>query len=167
MLPRPGGDGPFGIADAAVAWGEPGLYGDARLRRIFLVGQGYFLDLFLVEREEAGDIDWVHHNRGVLTSSFASQPLAPDAEANEGYVHLTDASQWAGTGAATLTFAGDGAGLRLHFSGGPPTQVITAHGPDNPASETMPVVIRRRSAQRTCFAALFHPYRSHGPPSSA
>ena len=24
----------------------------------------------------------------------------------------------------------------------------------------MPVVIRRRSAQRTCFAALFNPYRS-------
>ena len=153
-------DGPFGIADATVAWGEPGLYGDARLRRVFLVGQGYFLDLFLVEREEAGDVDWVHHNRGVLTSSFASQPLAPGTEANEGYAHLTDASQWVGTAAATLTFAGDGAGLQLHFSDGPPTQVITADGPDNPASETMPVVIRRRSAQRTCFAALFHPYRS-------
>ena len=81
-------------------------------------------------------------------------------EAPEGYAHLTDMSQWSGTAAATLTFAGDGAGLRLHCSGGPPTQVITAHGPDNPASETMPVVIRRRSAQRTCFAALFHPYRA-------
>ena len=153
-------DGPFGIADATVAWGEPGLYGDARLRRVFLVGQGYFLDLFLVERGAAGDIDWVHHNRGELSSSLNGQPIALADGAGDSYVHCSGAEQWTGTEAATLTFAGDGGGLQLALAGGPPTQVITAHGPDNPASETMPVVIRRRRAQHTCFAALFHPYQA-------
>ena len=93
-------DGPFGIADATVAWGEPGLYGDARLRRVFLVGQGYFLDLFLVEREEAGDIDWVHHNRGVLTASHRHPALGAGCGGARGICSPHRyASQWAGTDA--------------------------------------------------------------------
>lgn len=152
-------DGPFGVADAAITWGDPGPYGDSRFRRVFLVGQGYFLDLFLVERTASGDIDWVYHNRGDLEGDFTEDSIIPDLDEDLGYGHLTATQERAEAGQTILTFAGNNWGLQLSLAGGPATQIMLARGPDNPASETMPVVIRRRQAKDTCFAALFHPYR--------
>ncbi|MAG34724.1 MAG: hypothetical protein CL878_00520 [Dehalococcoidia bacterium] len=152
-------DGAFGVADAEVRWTEPaGPYADAHLRRVLLTGPGYFLDLFLVQRAAPGEIDWVYHNRGELETSIPLGPGDVDAEANTGYTHLSEVQEGPAAGAATFTFAGDGWGLLLALAGGQPTQIIAAQGPYNPASETIPILIRRRRAQHSCFAALFHPY---------
>lgn len=150
-------DGPFGVVDADVHWSDTnGPYDGAYLRRVILVGQGYFLDLFLIRRKTIGDVDWVYHNRGELML----ESVMSRAHGNSGYAHLEDVQEGASHDATTCIFTGDGWGLVLAFAGGGATGIISAQGPDNPASETMPLVILRRRAQQTCFATVFHPYTS-------
>jgi hypothetical protein len=38
------------------------------------------------------------------------------------------------------------------------TRVIVADAPANPASETMPLLLRRRRVRRATFASVFHPH---------
>jgi hypothetical protein len=37
--------------------------------------------------------------------------------------------------------------------------IIAAHAPANPASETMPLILRRQRGRHALFATFFHPHR--------
>ncbi|MGN6565423.1 MAG: heparinase II/III domain-containing protein [Thermomicrobiales bacterium] len=178
---RAPGDGPFGIADAAVTWPatppdpppaggawikEPRVryspaYAGVTVRRCLLwrpVAQPYFLDLVLVDCPDPRLIDLAWHHTGAQrdpapdTLPPIAWPTGPDAYGQLRDTHLLSGPAWQATWWTGM------AGTRgwAHDPAG--AQAIAARVPSNPTSETVALVLRRVTAAHACFATVYEPF---------
>lgn len=156
------GAGPFAVADARVSWptDAPAPYAGVSARRVILWKPGaqpYFLDLVLVQRPDdaPGEIDLAWHHRGTLDLPG----LEPGAltGADEAYAHLRDvamlrAREW------HATWRIGAVGTALWALDPPGTTLFASTAPDNPASESRSLLLRRGAATNAMFGAVFEPF---------
>ena len=144
-------DGPFQVADAEVA------FESARLRRVILARDDYFLDLFFVVAETPRTIDWVWRNAGTL--SFAGESRALPALEGDGYAHLAEPREVTTTAGSAFTWSTGGHRVSLWARPEIGTQWIAAQVPGNPPEDRHSMVLARREGTETVFAAVFHRHR--------
>ena len=163
----PPGEGAFAVADARVSWptDAPAPYAGVAARRCILwraSARPYFLDLVLVR--QPGDapcqIDLAWHHRGALDLPGLEPSALPAA--GETYALLRDIEQlhvrewhatWRLGEVGTALWGRDPRGATLFAAG----------APDNPAAETLSLLLRRVTATEVTFAAVCEPFA--GAPS--
>ncbi|MDA0747145.1 MAG: heparinase II/III family protein, partial [bacterium] len=87
------GEGPFQVADASVTW-EEASYEGVCLRRVVLARPAYFMDVFLVEMPQEGQVDWVYRNAGMCRASVGQEDVG--RLEGEGYEHIEHARRGIG-----------------------------------------------------------------------
>ncbi len=169
-------DGPFQIADAAVRWGEeavsgidapsygvdseaPEVYDGAGMRRAVLARGDYFVDIFLVDAGRERRIDWIFRNRGVLAPLGDGIPIVPAVLEGDGYEYIDDLSTRPAYGNIALNWQFGETGLKLFMAEMDDTVLYAGPAPGNPAEDTQDLMIRQRTASRTAFVSVCHPYR--------
>ncbi len=169
-------DGPFQIADAAVRWGEeavsgidaptygvdseaPEVYDGAGMRRAVLARGDYFVDIFLVDAGRERRIDWIFRNRGVLAPLGDGIPIVPAVLEGDGYEYIDDLSTRPAYGNIALNWQFGKTGVKLFMAEMDETTLYAGPAPGNPAEETQDLMIRQRTASRTAFISVCHPYR--------
>ena len=171
--------GPFQIAEAAMEWSANAsssddapldgvssetldVYADTKMRRAVLAHDDYIVDVFLVDAGEQRRIDWIFRNAGELAlPNFHSLGLS--GLEGEGYQHVTDLHCHALEDDIALNWQLDGTGTRLFMAEQAGATLYSGRAPGNPAEERQGLIIRQRTATRTAFLAVIHPYR--GTPS--
>lgn len=173
------GDGPFQIADAAVRWGEdavtgidaptygvdseaPEVYDGAGMRRAVLACGDYFVDIFLVDAGRERRIDWIFRNRGVLAPLGDGIPIVPAELEGDGYEYIDDLSTRPAYDNIALNWEFGETGTKLFMAEMNGTVLYAGPAPGYPAEDTQDLMIRQRTASRTAFLSVFHPYRD-GP----
>lgn len=169
-------DGPFQIADAAVRWGEeavtgidapsygvdseaPEVYDGAGMRRAVLARGDYFVDIFLVDAGRERRIDWIFRNRGVLAPLGDGIPIVPAVLEGDGYEYIDDLSTRPAYGNIALNWQFGETGVKLFMAEMDETTLFAGPAPGNPAEDTQDLMIRQRTASRTAFISVCHPYR--------
>ena len=169
-------DGPFQIADAAVRWGEeavsgidapsygvdseaPEVYDGAGMRRAVLARGDYFVDIFLVDAGRERRIDWIFRNRGVLAPLGDGIPIVPAVLEGDGYEYIDDLSTRPAYGNIALNWQFGETGVKLFMAEMDDTVLYAGPAPGNPAEDTQDLMIRQRTASRTAFISVCHPYR--------
>ena len=150
-------------------------YDGVSMRRLVLLRPHYVLDVFSVTCPNEREVEWAYHNIGTLTALDslgassapevtvdAPPPTVPDL------LTLTHAIR-AEAGARATFLTGEThlhlwlASSRLDPTGEEPPPsaawIIAAGAPANPASELMPLILRRQRTRDALFASLFHPHR--------
>jgi len=172
-------DGPFQIADAAVRWGEeavtgidaptygvdseaPEVYDGAGMRRAVLACGDYFVDIFLVDAGRERRIDWIFRNRGVLAPLGDGIPIVPAELEGDGYEYIDDLSTRPAYDNIALNWEFGETGTKLFMAEMNGTVLYAGPAPGYPAEDTQDLMIRQRTASRTAFLSVFHPYRD-GP----
>jgi len=141
-----------------------GAYASVALRRTVALLGDAIADITTVDSDEEHTYDWVWHNRGELTAGLPLEPLDGPIHGAGGYQHIA-APRQAATSAtwAAAWDLGEGKRVRLTMAGAPGTTVFTGHGPGQPPSEEIPLVLARRLASRTVFATLYELRPSREP----
>ena len=169
-------DGPFQIADAAVRWGEeaitgidaptygvdseaPEVYDGAGMRRAVLACGDYFVDIFLVDAGRERRIDWIFRNRGVLAPLGDGIPIVPAELKGDGYEYIDDLSTRLAYDNIALNWEFGKTGTKLFMAEMNGTILYAGPAPGYPAEDTQDLMIRQRTASRTAFLSVFHPYR--------
>ncbi len=169
-------DGPFQIADAAVRWGDgavtgidaptyavdseaPEVYDGAGMRRAVLARGDYFVDIFLVDAGRERRIDWIFRNRGVLAPLGDGIPIVPAVLEGDGYEYIDDLSTRPAYGNIALNWQFGETGVKLFMAEMDETTLFAGPAPGNPAEDTQDLMIRQRTASRTAFISVCHPYR--------
>ncbi len=169
-------DGPFQIADAAVSWGEeavtgidaptygvdseaPEVYDGAGMRRAVLACGDYFVDIFLVDAGRERRIDWIFRNRGVLAPLGDGIPIVPAELKGDGYEYIDDLSTRLAYDNIALNWEFGKTGTKLFMAEMDGTVLYAGPAPGYPAEDTQDLMIRQRTASRTAFLSVFHPYR--------
>ncbi len=169
-------DGPFQIADAAVRWGEeavigidaptygvdseaPAIYDGAGMRRAVLACGDYFVDIFLVDAGRERRIDWIFRNRGVLAPLGDGIPIVPAELKGDGYEYIDDLSTRPAYDNIALNWEFGETGTKLFMAEMNGTVLYAGPAPGYPAEDTQDLMIRQRTASRTAFLSVFHPYR--------
>jgi hypothetical protein len=163
-LRRFGAAGEHGLIAAEVT----GAYQGVRCRRTtVLLSSDLLLDLFIVEADREHCLDWSLHPCATLAVDLAGDvgPLAPATIAGEHYEWLQDIHRAAASGDWLAIFRQDDDVLAVHVLGQPATEVYlaAAFGPPPAIPDLYPVLIARRRAARTTFAALIE-HRAGGRP---
>ena len=166
---------PFQVADASMAWDEAfasthdaptdavaeearAAYCGAKMRRATLARSDYFVDLFLVEAGERRRIDWIYRNAGRLAEIDCGLSPVDASIDGEGYQHIAGVESHAPDGETTLTWRSERSGMRLFLADAAETAMFSGLAPGNPAEERQGIVIRQRTASRTAFLGVFHPF---------
>ena len=169
-------EGPFQIADAAVRWGEeavtgidapsygvdseaPEVYDGTGMRRAVLARGDYFVDIFLVDAGRERRIDWIFRNRGVLAPLGDGIPIVPAVLEGDGYEYIDDLSTRPAYGNIALNWQFGETGVKLFMAEMDGTVLYAGPAPGNPAEDTQDLMIRQRTASRTAFISVCHPYR--------
>ncbi|MCX6636412.1 MAG: heparinase II/III family protein [Acidobacteria bacterium] len=128
-------------------------YPGVTLKRTVTLSAGRIEDRFECASDTERTYDWAFHVAGTLTTSLKLEPQAAPLGADKGYQHVTGVARGK-TGAAWLArWDAGGAILTLRFEAAPGTEVITGAGPGRDPRDKVPVVIVRRRAAKTVFAA--------------
>lgn len=169
-------DGPFQIADAAIRWGEEGVsgidaptygvdseapevYDGAGMRRAVLARGDYFVDIFLVDAGNTRRIDWIYRNVGVLAPLGDGVPIVPAVLEGDGYEYIGNLSTRHGDDSIALNWEYGETGVKLFMGETGGTTLYAGPAPGNPAEDTQDLMIRQRTASRTAFLSVFHPYQ--------
>lgn len=127
-------------------------YTDVTQRRLLHTTEdGHFADMFEVESTQTNTIDYVIHGQGTATTSLQMQPSSMGY--GGAYSFLTDVQSVAVGEDFEIQFTHLGKTNTLLVLGEPGTTVFLAKAPGYPLGSKHPVVVVRRSAQRTVFAA--------------
>lgn len=140
-----------------IAAGADEVYPGVRFQRTaVLLSPDLLLDLFVVEADRAHRHDWALHSFGELSLAGADSPPAPAEIHGDHYEWLHDVRRAPATGAWTAFFRHEGDALAVHMLGAAGTEVYTAsaYGPPPAIPALFPVLIARRTASLTVFAAL-------------
>jgi len=139
----------------ASAWtdGASEAYADVRLRRWLLLTDGYLVDAFMVEAPGPRTIDWLHHQRG--RHPGLTRPAPGVLAGTCGYDEARDVRRV--EIGPSLRWSLDAAALDLWL---PPDaeERLLATVPGNPAADTHDLLVRRHTAPRTFFVAVFAPW---------
>ena len=95
-----------------------------------------------------------YHAPGRLTTSLKLEPRAAPLGKDKGYQHVTGVARGKIGGAWWVRWDAGGASLTLRFEATPGTEVITGVGPGRDPSDKVPMVVVRRRAAKTVFAAV-------------
>jgi hypothetical protein len=136
------------------------VYPGVRFRRsAVLLSPDLLLDRFDVEADRPHRFDWVVHPdaESALETSGLTESLAPAQLAGEHYDWLQDVCGGAAAGDWRAVVRDGDDALAIHLAGVPETEVFTAsaYGAPDEIPHRFPVLIARRTAQRTTFAALY------------
>jgi hypothetical protein len=158
--------GDFAVADARVAWPAeaPEPYRGAAVRRCVLwkspdeaTGRPlYFIDLVQVRCPTPRQIDLAWHHTGALELPGLA-PLGTPLS-GEGYAHLTSIRQLRAAQWHAIWRLGD-CGTQCFAADPPGATLLAAEAPYNPASERMPLLLRRVSAAQASFVAVYEPFQ--------
>ena len=168
-------EGPFQVADAAIRWGEdvvtgidtptygvdeeaPEVYDGVAMRRAVLARGDYFVDIFLVDAEGERRIDWIFRNRGVLAPLGDGVPIVPAELEGDGYEYIDNLSTRPALDNIALDWQFGETGMKLFMAEGDGTTLYAGPAPGNPAEDVQDLMIRQRTAARTAFVSVFHPY---------
>ncbi|MSU65252.1 MAG: hypothetical protein EXS38_03925 [Opitutus sp.] len=130
-----------------------------KLRRAVHVRAEYFVDVFEVECERPRMIDWIYHNAGTFTSDVPGQPVQVLA-GGTAFQHLREVGEQPATGPTHVQWHEEPFGMQLWMPGSGGEQVFTGVSPGNPPTLSYGFVLRRRTAARAVFTAVFHPHRA-------
>ncbi len=157
----------FEVGDGyqAMSGSTDGAYPGVALRRAVVLIGDHLVDVVTAESDDEHVYDWAWHNRGELDVRLPLEPLAEPIHDGSGYQHI------ASTRAATTSDAwsaewslGDDKRVRLTMAGAADTEVFAGHGPGQPPSEEIPLVIARRRATRAAFASVIELAPGAEPP---
>jgi hypothetical protein len=102
-------------------------------------------------------IDWLWHERGVLTAS-TGLVAAPGALAGPcGYDVVTDVRRIAPEADLPLSWLFEDARVDLWFAAGPRELVFVASAPGNPAADRHDLLVRRVTGRQALFVAVIAP----------
>jgi len=135
------------VATAAKAY--PGV----TLKRTVKLSAGRIEDRFECVSETEHTYDWAFHAPGTLTTSLKLEPRTAPLGKDKGYRHVTGVVRGKTGAAWWARWDAGGASLTLRFEAAPDTEVITGAGPGRDPRDKVPVVIVRRRAAKTVFAA--------------
>jgi hypothetical protein len=147
---------------SACAAQSRGAYRGVVLRRYLFLTNQILADVYEVEAEEPGQIDWLAHAvvPGMLPVDDVgmSTPQSPGEKA--GYQHLSNGKKWMTTAASRWDFLADskvenGLRLRVWLADNEPEEIFTATGIGYDVSQKAPTLIRRRQARSTRFVTLY------------
>ncbi|MBI4873479.1 MAG: heparinase II/III family protein, partial [Acidobacteria bacterium] len=141
-------DGATTIAGAASK-----AYPGVSLKRTVTLSAGRLEDRFECASDSEHTYDWAFHVPGKLTSSLKLEPKEGPLGQENGYQHITRVASAKADGAWWVRWEGDGAALTLRFEAAPGTEVFTGLGPGRDPRDQVPVVVVRRHAAKTTFAA--------------
>jgi hypothetical protein len=136
------------------------VYPGVRFRRsAVLLSPDLLLDRFDVEADQPHRLDWVLHPdaESALDVSGLARPLASAQLGGEHYDWLQDVSGGQAMGDWQAVVRDGDDALAIHLAGVPDTEVFTAsaYGPPDEIPRHFPVLMARRTAQWTTFAALY------------
>jgi hypothetical protein len=129
-------------------------YPGVNLKRTVKLSAGRIDDRFECASDAEHTYDWAFHVAGKLTSSLKLEPQAAPLGADKGYQHITGVARAATDGAWWVRWDAGGASLTLRFEAAPGTEVFTGVGPGRDPRDKVPVVVVRRRAAKTVFAAV-------------
>jgi len=129
------------------------------MRRAVLAHGGYFLDIFLVDAGKERRIDWIFRNRGVLAPLGDGVPIVPAEIEGDGYEYIGDLSTRPAYDSIALDWQFGKTGMKLFMAEMDGTTLYAGPAPGNPAEDLQDLMIRQRTASRTAFVSVFHPYR--------
>jgi hypothetical protein len=176
--------GRHGVADAGVYWPPTGpantfegvwikeprrpfspAYAGVAARRCLLWRPGeqpYFIDILLVSAPEARQIDLAWHHVGQLVApALDALPAVAWEPTDPAYQQIREPRRLP-AGSWRATWRADAVGTHCWALDPPAALALAATTPANPPSETMASVLRRVTAARACFAAVFEPFQGQG-----
>ncbi len=130
------------------------VYPGVSLKRTVRLSASRIEDRFECASGKDHSYDWAFHVPGRVTSSLKLEPQAGPLGKDNGYQHITGVARARTDGAWWVRWDSEGASLTLRFEAGPATEVFTGFGPGRDPSNKVPVVIVRRRAANTVFAAV-------------
>ncbi len=146
----------FSVADADVSWTDAGVYQGVRIRRGILWRGNYFIDLVRVTCPQTRQIDLAWHHTGLLDMpSLTASALQSD---QAGYQHLTNIRETSAPEWRALWRTANGPGTQVWALNPNAALTLTADAPFNPASETMPLVLRRVTGTQALFLSVIEPF---------
>ncbi|MCX6636415.1 MAG: heparinase II/III family protein [Acidobacteria bacterium] len=128
-------------------------YPGVTLKRTVKLSAGRIEDRFECASDTEHTYDWAFHVAGTLTTSLKLEPQTAPLGKDKGYQHVTGVARGKTGGAWWVRWDADGAILTLRFEAAPDTEVITGAGPGRDPRDKVPLVIVRRRAAKTVFAA--------------
>lgn len=155
--------GDFALVGGSVSW-DAGDYAGVEMRRTILWRNTYFLDVVHVECAVSRQIDWVYHNLGALIEAPSGEPVEQGLAGECGYEHVADVARSGLEEAARLRWHAADMFLDVYVPPLPSGVLVTGTAPANPASQRLSVAIRRCTARRVRFVALFAPCGSGDEP---
>lgn len=129
------------------------VYPGVSLKRDLSLQAGELRDRFECDSATEHTYDWAFHAVGTLSTSLQLEARGSALGTTNGYQHISDVRQGQTGQDWWVRWQNGGTSLTLHVEGAPGTQVITGVGPGREAADRVPVVIVRRRATRTVFAA--------------
>lgn len=143
---------------AACVVESDGAYPGSTLQRYLWLNDKMLVDVFEVESSKSHQVDWVVHaiseRVAPVGSSGDGETISPGKE--NGYQHLTDARRWDGKADSCWEFRDkNGKVLRMWFPSSQPETIFTARGIGHHITDSVPCLLRRRSATETRFVTVF------------
>ena len=137
--------------------GSAKAYPGRKPRRAVLLHERFLVDLFSVRAKRKAVIDLAAHCRGKLKTKLAMTPApAKVFGGKNGYQHLEGVKRAKSARPVVFDFAVDNRRfVRLHCLGKDRERLLTAVGIGTSLHEKVPVLIRRRRAKSTLFAAVY------------
>jgi hypothetical protein len=138
-----------GTSVSAAAEAYPGV----TLRRSLALGEGRLVDRFECSSESEHTYDWAFHAPGRIETSLALEPRTTPLGRANGYQHIEQVREGRADGEWWVRWEAGGARWTIRMQGAPGTQVFTGVAPGRDPTERVPLVVARRRAARTVFAA--------------
>ena len=130
------------------------VYPGVQLKRTVTLNPGGSIDdQFECASTSEHVFDWAFHVPGTLTSSLTFAKRDKPAGFANGYQHIKDLASAQTSEPFWVKWQAGGTVLTIHFQAAPDTQVIRGVGPGRNPADMVPLVIVRRTARSTTFAA--------------
>ena len=153
---------------ASCAWtdGASEAYIDVQMRRWVVLADDYLIDAFAVDAPAPRTIDWLWHERGQFAGG--TEPASGALSGTCGYDELRDVRRMVGAGAGAVAASSSlpaGSPLTWEFDDArvdawlapAEEELYLASAPGNPAADRHDLLVRRRVARTTVFAAVVAP----------
>jgi hypothetical protein len=144
-----------GTSVVAAAEAYPGV----TLRRSLALREGRLEDRFTCSSEAEHTYDWAFHAPGRIETSLALAPRATPLGESNGYQHIEQVREGRTGGDWWVRWEAGGARWTIRMQAAPGTEVLTGVAPGQNPTERVPLVIARRRAAHTVFAAIHQPGR--------